>query len=1524
MQYLERVEQGNILDGERDLLSAENLEVLYQMGLATQAVDFSERLAQQSKDILQNILDFREEEREARKKTAINHVLSSITTGLSIASKVFSFIPALAPLSVTLKAISGALRAVQAAANGDWLTAIYSGAMTVINVRMDTVGQDIAETQRQLEKTNTLIETARESANLEEINALQTTIGDLQTSLETFQNTVDVLQNYESIASLSFQSIQTIQSGGDISDLLSILSNVGQVIANGIDLSDTEALQGLPPTRQAIITAGQLSQVVQRGIDAFDHEDWGEFIQVVGGITSTISTNFGLDLENQVKDFIVDLVGIDGGWPELEQFIENGEAILDGINHIENGQWLGVLQSIVGSFGNIGEILDIEFQEGSLAQKLVEEISELNLETIERVLETGEIIHDLGEGGISLQTLGSALTETIILWDQDSEMTQVLTRVNLNWNQLGKIAQTSQLLGIALEAEQTEVWKDTLRNIISIWDQDEALSSQLKNKIQELTQLEWEQIEGIIQTGGIIDDVLEQGTLRSVGDALQDIIAIWQDDESLTQALTGANLSWETIGKIAQSSQKLGTALESRDNQDWGEILKDIAQIWGQDEILESKLKNKIKELTNLDWEQIELLIESGDLIDDALEQKDFKAVGNALKQIIDLWQQDADETGGLAKIGLDWTQLSQVAQSSLVLGVAIEADDSEVWIKTFQDLFGIWDQDAQLQTKLKTKLTEITQLDWVQIESIVETGELLDEAIDQGTLSAAGNALQDVINLWSQDEAVNQLLDKFGLNWEQLGKVAKSSQDIGAALEANNPQVWQDTLKALADIWDEDEKLETALKNKISELTRLDWAQIDKIITTGELIDDAIDQKSWKGLGSAIKDIVDLWKNDGDVKQALRKSELNWTQLGEVSQQGDTLSEALETGDSLDLKTSLTGVSSLLEKDQDLKSKLKEKIEDITGLEWTQIEQILKSIDILDDAFDQQNLTVIGNAFHEVIDLWRHDQDLNNALQNIGLSWEHVGNVVDSSQRLAIAVEADDSDVWQQTLKDIIGIWDQNAELEATLKQKISEATQLDWGQIEQWLETGKIFQTFVDVGDISSVGHALNDVITLWQQDEDATQRIQEVGLSWEQLGKVAQMSQKLGEAIESENSDVWQQNIQDIVEIWAQDQQLKTRFQDRLGELTSVSWEQVQRVVATGKVIDRVIDDPDLQSIGAALSEVITLWRTDENVTQALNKLDINWDQLGQLSQTTQQLGTAIASDDSEIWKNTIEEVFEIWHQDEQLEAKIKSKLDDFTNVDWQTIYNFVDENIISKIVGDDNGNRLLGSDRNDHISGNAGNDSIRGGLGADILDGGAGIGRLDYTTSNTGVTVNLGSMLVSGGHAEGDSITDFENVLGSKHRDQLTGNAGKNLLGGRHGNDILVGGGGNDILRGDQGADVLTGGSGANTFKYKGQRDSLLSNFDHITDLKIGIDHIDSPIKVSTKQVAQLLSVRSLEVTDLKSLLSRGAFRPNRAATFTYNHQTFLAINDDKAGFQTHKDSVIEITGFSGELNNLSIA
>ena len=138
---------------------------------------------------------------------------------------------------------------------------------------------------------------------------------------------------------------------------------------------------------------------------------------------------------------------------------------------------------------------------------------------------------------------------------------------------------------------------------------------------------------------------------------------------------------------------------------------------------------------------------------------------------------------------------------------------------------------------------------------------------------------------------------------------------------------------------------------------------------------------------------------------------------------------------------------------------------------------------------------------------------------------------------------------------------------------------------------------------------------------------------------------------------------------------------------------------------------------------------------------------------------------------------------------------------------SIENLIGSAFNDTLAGGYGDNLLFGLAGNDSLYGDSGNDTLVGGAGADTMDGGRGIDRVDYSASAAGIMVYLDNYYQSGGDAEGDSLRDIEDVLGSSHNDTLAGsNFSLNVLDGALGDDVLHGGEG-DTLYGGTGNDLL---------------------------------------------------------------------------------------------------------------------
>lgn len=139
-----------------------------------------------------------------------------------------------------------------------------------------------------------------------------------------------------------------------------------------------------------------------------------------------------------------------------------------------------------------------------------------------------------------------------------------------------------------------------------------------------------------------------------------------------------------------------------------------------------------------------------------------------------------------------------------------------------------------------------------------------------------------------------------------------------------------------------------------------------------------------------------------------------------------------------------------------------------------------------------------------------------------------------------------------------------------------------------------------------------------------------------------------------------------------------------------------------------------------------------------------------------------------------------------------------------------------NIIIGQSGDDSitggpaDDQIFAGDGNDTVNAGGGHDLVVGGRGRDSLAGGDGTDTVSYAEATAGVTIDLGRGVAVSQLSDGfDSLSGFENVVGSSLPDVITGDGGANAL---------LAGGGNDTLIGGGGADILDGGSGVDTVLY----------------------------------------------------------------------------------------------------------
>jgi len=239
--------------------------------------------------------------------------------------------------------------------------------------------------------------------------------------------------------------------------------------------------------------------------------------------------------------------------------------------------------------------------------------------------------------------------------------------------------------------------------------------------------------------------------------------------------------------------------------------------------------------------------------------------------------------------------------------------------------------------------------------------------------------------------------------------------------------------------------------------------------------------------------------------------------------------------------------------------------------------------------------------------------------------------------------------------------------------------------------------------------------------------------------------------------------------------------------------------------------------------------------------------------------------------------------------------------------------------------------------------AGNDTVFGGFGNDTLSGGLGNDNLYGDSGNNSLSGGLGNDTLEGGDGshtlEGGDGNDklYGGVVGHA---TLYGGDGNDKLYGGFFNNSLYGGLGNDTLEGGDNQDIIFGGAG-NDIYVERFGESLVSGRDRIGDFAIGSDKVDlltnsgksHPIPVSLSRAADTTAsdlfvlAKKVFVDSNGSLSGNQPLGKNSAAIAVVTSGmtgTYLIVNDFGEGFNSSRDLVISITGYTGTLPVGSVA
>ena len=295
-QLLEELQRAEELSGEKQVIEPLYMEALTKVAYAEQAVDISEDLAKQSKEMLDQIIKQRVAERKARKKMFWMKLLGIISTVLGIMATIAT-IGGFAPLAIGLGAASAGISAIQSAISGDWMGAIFSVVMAGVNVVTAGMGNAISAT------------------------AMKT------------------IQGLQNVATGAFNGARSIMSGESILGALQILGGFASAVTPGLQSLIDKCSPAIQKVMVSIIGSLQKApELIYKGVKSIQKGDWfaaiGNIFNAVLAIGKSFAGNFNKAVEGILKT--VDKVG--------NTALYLGNAIKDG--GIEG--WLSGIDGILG------------------------------------------------------------------------------------------------------------------------------------------------------------------------------------------------------------------------------------------------------------------------------------------------------------------------------------------------------------------------------------------------------------------------------------------------------------------------------------------------------------------------------------------------------------------------------------------------------------------------------------------------------------------------------------------------------------------------------------------------------------------------------------------------------------------------------------------------------------------------------------------------------------------------------------------------------------------------------------------------------------------------------------------------------------------------------------------------------------------------------------------------------------------------------------------------------------------------
>ena len=403
-EFIEEVQRAELLSGEREVINPLYIETLSKVAYAEQAVEISEDLAKQSKDILNQILKQRKEERKARRKAFFNELLTVVVLVVSIVAAALTLgaslvgsgtllgmsATSMTAMASTLRTITSVLSAVQAAYNGDWGGAVFNAVMAAVNYGAGDLTNSIDNLNQSIEA----IETGKQLATAAELESAVRQVSELQ-------STLDQLNTFSQVTSGAFNGISAMGSGDNTMAFLQFAGTAASVALGQMQLEPSSI------GYQVLNSLQDVPIMVHSGVRAIENDDWLSAAGNIFNAVTTLGQNIGYTLADNLSESVV------GFFNDTELAGNLGFALAGAV---EDDSLVGILSGINSGLNAINTYNEKEYAlEKELERRELEKAMELKRRELEKAIEeylantsdqkdvheeeVYEDVHEVGSGG---------------------------------------------------------------------------------------------------------------------------------------------------------------------------------------------------------------------------------------------------------------------------------------------------------------------------------------------------------------------------------------------------------------------------------------------------------------------------------------------------------------------------------------------------------------------------------------------------------------------------------------------------------------------------------------------------------------------------------------------------------------------------------------------------------------------------------------------------------------------------------------------------------------------------------------------------------------------------------------------------------------------------------------------------------------------------------------------------------------------------------------------------------------------